>query len=296
MPAFDPINDTIELGEWDKTSIKIGSLIDSGKPFMVSRFGSIELEAMTIYLNGRHPFCFLRSVFPFWSNPDVNYAMSNNSGFFPTSHAYLCRFSDLLYESAKQVDILGSWMKNESIVDANMNYQKVPLATLEPFWSSHPWTAHLKGKRVLVVHPFATSIESQYKRRELLFDNTELLPEFASFSVIPAVQSLGGESNGFKDWFEALEYMENQIDSVDYDVALLGCGAYGMPLAAHCKKMGKQAIHVGGALQLFFGIKGKRWEVESSQYENLMKNKYWIRPVLKEHPQNADKVENGCYW
>ena len=45
-----------------------------------------------------------------------------------------------------------------------------------------------------------------------------------------------------------------------FDVAIIGCGAYGMPLAAMLKQAGKQAIHLGGATQLLFGIKGKRWE------------------------------------
>ena len=42
----------------------------------------------------------------------------------------------------------------------------------------------------------------------------------------------------------------------DFDVALIGCGAYGFPLAAKLKTAGKQAIHLGGVLQALFGIKG----------------------------------------
>ena len=47
---------------------------------------------------------------------------------------------------------------------------------------------------------------------------------------------------------------------IDFDVAIIGCGAYGFPLAAKLKQAGKQAIHLAGATQLLFGIKGKRWE------------------------------------
>ena len=50
--------------------------------------------------------------------------------------------------------------------------------------------------------------------------------------------------------------MKSQMDQTDYDIALIGCGAYGFPLAAHAKRMGKQAIHMGGSLQLLFGIRG----------------------------------------
>lgn len=34
------------------------------------------------------------------------------------------------------------------------------------------------------------------------------------------------------------------MDAYDYDVAIIGCGAYGMHLAAHAKRKGKIAIHL----------------------------------------------------
>lgn len=158
---------------------------------------------------------------------------------------------------------------------------------------------------MLVVHPFAKSILSQYRNRNKLFANPDVLPDFASLEVIPAVQSIGQGDARFQDWFEALEWMKKEIDASDYDVCLIGCGAYGFPLAAHVKRAGKKAIHLGGALQLLFGIKGKRWEdpeygvkewgIPHGQYSNLM-NEYWVRPSHDETPQGATKVEGGCYW
>lgn len=56
------------------------------------------------------------------------------------------------------------------------------------------------------------------------------------------------------------------------------------------KRMGKKAVHIGGSLQLYFGIKGKRWD-NSNLY-----NEYWISPFAEERPQNLSKVEEGCYW
>lgn len=92
----------------------------------------------------------------------------------------------------------------------------------------------LAGKRVLVVHPFKKSILHQYERREKLFSNPNMLPQF-DLQVIPAVQSLGGTSI-YKNWFEALNAMKQEIDKADYDIALIGAGAYGFPLAAHVKR------------------------------------------------------------
>ena len=94
--------------------------------------------------------------------------------------------------------------------------------------------------------------------------------------------------------------MEDQIDKIDYDVCLIGCGAYGFLLAAHCKMKGKKAVHLGGALQLLFGIKGKRWEdpnygFAGKNYLSFM-NEYWVRPSKEETPTLSNSVEGSCYW
>ena len=86
-----------------------------------------------------------------------------------------------------------------------------------------------------MIHPFAELIEAQYARRSDLFDNKDVLPDF-ELRTVKAVQSLGGDNQGFKDWFDALEWMKREIGKADFDICLIGCGAYGFPLAAHVKK------------------------------------------------------------
>ena len=58
--------------------------------------------------------------------------------------------------------------------------------------------------------------------------------------------------------------------------------------------MGKKAIHMGGSLQLLFGIKGKRWE-DMVGYAGMM-NEHWVKPLPEETPPNRTKVEDGPYW
>lgn len=85
-----------------------------------------------------------------------------------------------------------------------------------------------------MVHPFADTIRSQYARREQLFQNPDVLPEFASLRVVKAVQGLGGQETGYHSWFDALAAMEEEIAKEPFDVAVIGAGAYGLPLAAFC--------------------------------------------------------------
>ena len=112
--------------------------------------------------------------------------------------------------------------------------------------------------------------------------------------------ALNHKPNEFNNWFDALHYMENEIDKTDYDICIVGYGAYGILLAAHCKQMGKKAIHLGGATQLLFGIRGKRWEdpnygFNGTNYLSFM-TPYWVRPTDEETPRRSSDIENGCYW
>ena len=93
---------------------------------------------------------------------------------------------------------------------------------------------------------------------------------------------------------ELVKMNASEIKKYDFDVAILGCGAYGFPLAAEIKRMGKKAIHLGRATQLWFGIKGKRWN--DDPLTKSLYNDAWVSPSDAEKPANADGVEGGCYW
>lgn len=293
------------------TSNKIKALLEGNTPCMVARYGSTELACISNYLsitNKKH------SVWNFitgkeaewWWNPNIMEQMKRWSGFFPPTKENLTQFCQLMLEDTKQLDALGQWVYDEWRLGKRLdNVFKTHLQYLEPFWCEHPWTSALKGKNVVVVHPFSQLIEEQYReKREKLFANPEILPEF-NLRTVQAVQSLGGENNGFSDWFTALEWMKQEIDKESYDICLLGCGAYGFPLAAHVKRQGKKAIHLGGSLQLLFGIIGSRWEnpnygvkewgIPYGSYSSLI-NEYWTRPGKIGRPRNAKQVEGGCYW
>ena len=294
----------------DKVSELIYNLLASGKPCMIARYGAFELASVVNYLgvkNAQHSCLkYISGKSPqWWWNKRLMKFMQSNAGFFPSTEVNLMRFGEMMVEDSKQLDILGSWLPDEEtmITDFNLNLTKVTLLALEPYWSKNPWSRVLEGKKVLVIHPFASLIEQQYKeKRELLFNDKQVLPKF-DLKTIKAVQSLGGDCE-YSDWFEALDSMKKQMDATDYDIVLLGCGAYGFPLAAHAKRMGKQSVHLGGALQLLFGIRGKRWDnpefgaksvCAKGGYGQLF-NTHWVYPGENERPKSFSQVEEGCYW
>lgn len=294
----------------DKASELIYNLLASGKPCMIARYGSTEMFAITNYLGvtAKHhsAWKYIQGrQFAWWWENNVKDQMTRWSGFFPSTEENLMKFGEMMVEDSKQVDILGSWLPDEETMIAGfkLDLTKVTLLSLEPYWSKNPWSRILEGKKVLVVHPFASLIERQYEeKREALFDDKRVLPKF-ELKTIKAVQSIGGDCQ-FENWFEALDSMKVQMDATDYDIVLLGCGAYGFPLSAHAKRMGKQAVHLGGALQLLFGIRGKRWDnpdygIQEFGKQNTYKtlfNSSWVYPSPGFAPKNAAQVEGGCYW
>ena len=294
----------------NKASNLIYNALMSDKPLMIARFGSTELTCLMNYLGvkkGKKDIIgFIQGkTNPWWWQPNLIIQMQTYSGFFPLEIDKIEKFCKLMLKDKNEVDILGSWLESENVIRNGMHDVKVDLLLLEPFWSDKPWTKALEDKKILVVHPFSKTIVAQYEKRELLFDQKEVLPKFKSLTVIKAIQSLGKGDDRFEDWFDALEHMQDKIDKVDYDICLIAAGAYGFSLAAHVKRKGKKAIHLGGALQLLFGIRGRRWEVWDDKatqfrtpkgfYTNLM-NEYWIRPNEDEKPKLAKSVEGGCYW
>lgn len=288
----------------------------SDKPCMIARFGTTELITINNYLCISEDKAKIKKIWnyisqnthaPWWQEENFHY-LDIYSGVFPATQEISEKFSKRYLEDIPLIDVLGSFQYYEKFMPLALNHKKIHLETLYPFFVKNPWTRILKGKKVLVVHPFEASIKKQYSKREKLFEDNNILPEF-SLITIKAVQSAAGIRPNFKDWFDALKFMENEIDKIDFDICLLGCGAYGLPLAAHIKKKGKKAIHLGGGLQLLFGIKGKRWDNknyginEFKDIPNLMKesyfslyNEHWIRPLEEDTPTNKDKLDGAVYW
>lgn len=261
----------------------IEQLFASERPFMISRLGSYELKI----LEANHKEHIYQEKH--------RHSIKNNAGLFPAEDHHLDRFAELYFEKIGDIDLLGIWFNAfENIVSKEYcpDAKLTELRNLEPYFSDSPWSYHLRGKKVLVIHPFTSSIESQYRRREKLFEDDRVLPEFELITY-QAVQSMGGNSD-FDSWFEALRHMKEEIAKIEFDIAIIGAGAYGLPLASFVKEMGKKALHLGGATQMLFGVYGRRWE-QRADFQSII-NEHWIRPEADERPKNADSVENACYW
>lgn len=273
-----------------ETQDRITQWIQSGKPFAAARSGMTEMYA-SLFAYGVNR-GYLKNI-PKRFMDKLTYWC----GFFPNEKEAFCRYAEIHEKALAETDILGICRRTpeEFFLKRIRNDGKYTyLYFYDPFYYKPAWTKALKGKKVLVVHPFQHTIERQYQNRDKLFDDPDVLPDF-ELITLKAVQTIAGtKDERFETWFDALAYMTGEIKKIDFDVALLGCGAYGLPLSVEIRKMGKQAVYLGGSLQLLFGIKGSRWKdhpVISKLY-----NDFWVYPDAEDTPENAKKVEGGCYW
>ncbi|WP_139195458.1 hypothetical protein [Halomonas daqiaonensis] len=276
----------------DVLSLSNGSALIEGHlagsdPFFAGRIGTSELaalyEAMEIEFGLRRQF----------SQRTVQ-TLNINAGFFPPRQEAVQCFVELMFNCVSSADLLGM-LGHPQFLIANraLPAEVVDLRALEPYYTQVSWGRALSGKHVLVIHPLADLIKIQFSNRRELFEREDVLPEF-QLSTIPAVQSIANTRVPFSSWFEALDHMTEAMAAVPFDVVLVGAGAYGFPLAARAKAFGKQAIHMGGALQILFGIKGRRWD--NHPIISKLYNTHWVRPSETDVPAGAELIEQGCYW
>lgn len=159
-----------------------------------------------------------------------------------------------------------------------------------------PWSAALAGRTVLVVSPFEDSIRSQYARRHKVWSaaTAKMLPDFELKTVKTRMSAIGHRPH--RDFLETLQVLQQAVKAAQpFDVALMGCGGYGLPLAAYIRgNLSRSAIYVGGGLQLMFGITGGRW-LRRPDVQALT-NKFWVRPSAAETPRNAMELERSSYF
>jgi hypothetical protein len=245
------------------------------------------------------------------------YQMEINAGIFPGTDATLDLWCKTYLESLGDLNgtAAGWYAPLFSIEAALLNRFakkecfRTPLRSLEPYYSPSQlwWTKELAGKSVCVVSSFAKTIQQQIESgaatsviwrgngREGLLDIPGASWSFVRSGYAPNVAlGRGGWPEGIRNWKDAIDHLEKEVISSKATVALIGCGALGMILGARLKRRGISSIILGGAIQVLFGIKGKRWQT----HDVISKfwNPFWVWPAAAEVPGAATFVEGGCYW
>ena len=269
-----------------------GVHIDNKQPFCAARLGSVELKILLWAKKiPRLGACGIKMPV-FYSD---TYAGAKNAGIRPRSRPSYHRFADIFYDSMQWIDLMSSWQTSleHSVLQST---QLRPLVCdgeilCPTLGNNENWAHFLNKKRVLVISPFKKTIERQIQRLGKIWPNLDNSWN-VSFEVKQFPYLIDEKCK--LHWEDVYHEMKNFIENGNFDVVLLGCGGLGMPLSVIAKKAGAIGIHLGGHLQILFGIYGQR----HLDHEWHMKwiNDSWTRPLLEETPASPGSVEGGCYW
>jgi hypothetical protein len=286
------------LGEPRRPLVDAGPLlvaaIRSAQPLAAGKIGVGELRGLTHFLGRGQEVQNKQAPTPYPRY--IAETLFLNTGVFPQQDDVFDKFGALFSDAVKEMDVLVSWdLQGEfRIFNSLARAAKlVPRTSLDAFMSNEPWTSALAGKRVLVVSPFTETIQRQYPRRKELWRDPRVLPEFTLLAVRCPL-SAGIAPPTHPDWITALADLKAQMDALDYDVVLVGAGAFSLPLVAHARRRGKVGVHLGGTLQVLFGVYGGRWK-DNKDFQRFI-NENWVRPNQNETPPTVHKIENACYW
>lgn len=277
------------------SSFYLNNKFKENKPFGCGKIGNCEL--MCIY----NFFIYTQNKQPVQWAPNVIDEIYNNAGVYPQTEQARIEFIKEITDSLPYIDSLALWSMFNKDFEARFikSYSKdcelIDLQSIEPFYSGSPWSEYLEGQNVLVISPFADTITKQYEKRHLIWKDKRVLPAFKNLVTLKHSHSPGiDKSNGFNSWLEMVNHYKTLMNTLEYDVVLVGTGASSLPLVAHAKKLGKKAIHLGGPLQLLFGIKGSRWN--DGDIGKYFYNEHWVNPSADETPLKYKNIEGGCYW
>jgi hypothetical protein len=152
--------------------------------------------------------------------------------------------------------------------------------------------AMMNNKKVLVISSFDGLVKSQVESGNLkkIYENYPNIKKLETIKFPYCFHNNGPH----QDYFETLNVVFEEIKQIDFDIAILGCGAYGHMLCHKIdKELKKDAIYVGGSIQTLFGIISSR----EKEHGKIKYNDYWISEIpLEYRPPNYKLIENGCYW
>ena len=229
-------------------------------------------------------------------------------GVFPSDPASLLDFAALHARATRALDfvgLVGGELEGALLAVLRPEGRTITMIDLEPdrstpYQSGTCYLPALAGRRLLVVSSIADLLCERANRAtfEAVWAKTGT-PWFAPAEVRPlqfpyaydvGTQRRFGRSQSLLNW------IVERLDPATFDVALIAGSSLGVPIAAAIKGMNRSAIALGGALQVLFGVGGRRWWGKADWQRRYI-TPAWISvpPDLVPTVSQWD-VEGGAYW
>jgi hypothetical protein len=237
----------------------------------------------------------------------LSFRAERTSGIFPRDREFLRRFSPWYADQVRRLDWIGLFpadlrLQSEILAFHSLNGQLVYFKDQEPDRSvpsqeSACYLPALRGRRLLLVSPFANLLRDRADRGtfEAVWARTGKR-WFEPASVEALVVPYGFEPETQRRYASSLavyEDLTDRLSGLEFDVALIGAGGLGIPLAVDAAARGQVAISLGGHLQVLFGLLGERWRRQESWRRRYI-NAAWLDVPDRYRPDPRNTTEN--YW
>lgn len=266
--------------------------LDEKNPTCVARIGGVEAQIMLWAQNISLPCYPLGKWRTTFADTEKG---ATNAGIRPYTKSSYQDYGKLAFNALFDVDHLAIWRTNYEPAFINQLNHHPTLSEVEHFaptmdFSPH-WIEGLDDKQILIVSPFKDSIQQQIGNLNRVWPSRQWFTN-SKFSFYRFPYLIDDECS--LNWRDVYDDIAQVLKGGEYDVALFGCGGLGCPLASLAKRYGRIGFHLGGHLQLIFGIYGNR-HLEQWWHQRWI-NSAWIRLLKHEVPESAKRVENSCYW
>jgi hypothetical protein len=272
--------------------------IENNEKFLIGRLSGIETNFVGKLITGNK------------INNNLLYSMSNNTGILIKNNEDIKEYIKEYIKSVKNSDLLGIWRESmckqciefyKYLEISKINTNIIPAQSLELFYylneDKYILDEIIKDKKILIITSHSNTTKKQIKIIEKIYENKRIFNNNKFFVYKPPSQHCGNSDGN--SWLFHFNKMKEELKRIkeiyNFDIALVSCGGFGMPIVNYIyEELNSSAIYVGGGLQLYFGILGKRWS--NNKTINELKNQYWCYPEESDRPKNINNVEGGCYW
>lgn len=233
---------------------------------------------------------------------------SVQGGLFPATSDSIIDFASLLQSSLHQQDGVavahGTWsdaaLARVPTRTAVVDLDSLDVRRTDPDSAMQTLLAGLAGRDVLLVTTPADMLVSRAKPStfEAVWSRVGR-PWFEPRSVSglalpdsydPHARAPWGSSRALLDW------AITELWARPFDVALIGAGLYGIPLAAAVKATGRIGISLGSQLQLLFGLQGRRWLAWEDFQRDIVTEHWDVLPSTHRDMDPQDLPDGGAYW
>jgi hypothetical protein len=283
----------------EEFSAGIGEALGSGRGFAAAKLGGSE-RAWLQYpmVRSSRPAAAVRAFEVTMAHRSLRHA-----GVWPTDPGFLAGFAERFAADLREIDAIGlfpSAAAEEALILGHhrppgramwFEDQEPPLDPAEPCWLEH-----LRGRRVLLVCPFA-SVLAERARGALYeevwsatgkrwFEPARVDHLEFPYGFDPATRRRYGSA------LELLDELAARVDAADADCVLIAAGGLGLPLAARVRRAGGVGLSLGGHLQIVFGVHGERW-LGRADWDRII-NDAWVGVPDRYRPDPAWTDED--YW